>query len=77
MPDGLGGHRDGTNSLKRDILSIARQRIHNQRIVASEVMGQRGFELTWKFLLHRLFVTLTILRQRAPGWPQDLRGTWL
>ncbi len=70
-------HRDGTNSLKRDILGLARQRIRNQRIVAREVMGQRGLGLAWRFLLHRLFATLTILRARAPGWPQDLRGTWL
>ncbi len=70
------GHRDGTNSLKRDILGLARQRIRNQRIVARDVMGLRGFSLAWKFLLYRLFASLTILRQRAPGWTQDLRGIW-
>ncbi len=70
------GHRDGTNSLKRDTLGLARQRIRNQRLVAREVMGLRGFGLAWKFFLHRLFASLAILRQRAPGWAQDLRGTW-
>ena len=69
-------HRDGTNSLKRDHLGLARQRIQNQRVVARDVLGLRGMPLAWKFFLHRLFATLTIVRQRQPGWTQSLRGTW-
>jgi glycosyltransferase involved in cell wall biosynthesis len=71
------GHREGTNSLKRDYLGIARMRIRNQRIVATEVQGLRGFELGWKFLLHRLFSTIAILRGRETGWQQSLKGTWM
>ncbi len=70
-------HREGTNTLKRDHVGLARQRIRNQRIVAREVLGMRGPALAWKFFLHRLFVTLNILRLREPGWTQALRGTWL
>lgn len=70
-------HREGTNSLKRDIIGLARQRIVNQRIVACDVLGMRGARLAWKFFLHRLFATFTIVRQRNPGWAQDLRGTWM
>ena len=70
-------HRDGTNMFKRDHLGMARQRIHNQQIVARDVMGQGGIGLAWKFFLHRLFATITILRLREPGWKQSLRGTWL
>ena len=69
-------HREGTNSLKRDTLGLARQRIRNQRIVARDVMGQRGAALAWKFFLHRLFATFTIVRRRDAGWARELRGTW-
>jgi glycosyltransferase involved in cell wall biosynthesis len=69
-------HRDGTNALKRDFLGLARQRIHNQRVVARDVLGLRGLRLAWKFFLHRLFASFTIVRQRQPGWTQSLRGTW-
>jgi len=70
-------HREGMNSLKRDYLGMARQRIKNQRIVARDVMGLRGFSLAWKFFLHRLFATIAILRTRNFGWQKELRGTWL
>ena len=70
------GHRDGTNSLKRDYLGMARQRIRNQRIVARDVQGLRGFSFAWKVLLHRLFASITILRGRERGWIQSLKGTW-
>lgn len=70
------GHREGTNSQKRDHLAMARMRIRNQRIVARDVQGLRGITLAWKFLLHRLFSTIAILRGREPGWPQALKGTW-
>lgn len=70
------GHREGTNSLKRDYLGLARQRIRNQRIVARDVQGLRGFSFAWKFLLHRLFATITIVRGRETGWLQSLKGTW-
>jgi GT2 family glycosyltransferase len=69
-------HREGTNSSKRDHLAMARMRIRNQHIVAREVQGLRGITLAWKFLLHRLFSTIAILRARDPGWPQALKGTW-
>lgn len=69
-------HRDGGGAHKRDLLALARQRIRNQKLVARDVMGLRGFRFAWKFLLYRLFASLTILRRRAPGWLTDLRGTW-
>jgi glycosyltransferase involved in cell wall biosynthesis len=69
-------HRDGTNSLKRDHFGLARQRIQNQRVVARDVMGLRGLSLAWKFFLHRLFASFTIVRGRQPGWKDALRGTW-
>ncbi len=70
-------HREGMNSLKRDYLGMARQRIRNQRIVARDVMGLRGFSLAWKFFLHRIFASIAIVRTRNFGWQKELRGTWL
>lgn len=70
------GHREGTNSQKSDHLAMARMRIRNQRIVAREVQGLRGFPLAWKFLLHRVFSSVAILRSREIGWQQSLKGTW-
>ncbi len=70
------GHREGTSSLKRDYLGLARQRIRNQRIVARDVQGLGGFTLAWKFLLHRIFASITILRGRETGWRDSLKGTW-
>lgn len=70
-------HREGGGSHKRDILGLARQRVTNQRVVARDVMGLRGPNLVWKFFLHRLFATLSIVRQRNAGWWLDLRGTWM
>ncbi len=70
-------HREGTNSIKRDVTGLARQRIRNQRIVANEVMGLSGFALMWKFLLHRLFATITIVRKRHANWTRELLGTWM
>ena len=69
-------HRDGAVSRPRNLTNIARMRIRNQRLVAREVLGLRGPVFEAKLLLHRLFATISVLRQRGPGWPQELLGTW-
>ena len=69
-------HRDGTNSLKSDQVSLARQRLRNQEIVSRDVLGMNGFSLHWRLLLHRLFVSFNLLRRRETGWRDALQGTW-
>jgi GT2 family glycosyltransferase len=69
-------HRDGSNSLKRDVKGIARQRIRNQRVVARDVLGLSGTAFEAKLLLHKLFVTVAVVRRHDPSWKQELLGTW-
>jgi GT2 family glycosyltransferase len=70
-------HHCGTNTLKRDTAALARMRLQNQRLVAREVLGLGGPSFEAKLLLHRLFVTVAILRRRAPGWAREVMGTWI
>jgi GT2 family glycosyltransferase len=69
-------HRDGSNSLKRDVKGIARQRIRNQRLVARDVLGLSGAGFEAKLLLHKLFVSIAVIRRRDRSWKQELLGTW-
>ena len=69
-------HRDGAVSRPRDLQSIARMRIRNQRTVARDVLGLRGPVFELKLLLHRLFATISVLRRRDPAWRQEILGTW-
>ncbi len=69
-------HRDASNSLKRDVQSIARQRVRNQQLVAGEVLGLGGPGLWAKLLLHKLFVSIAIARRGGSSWKEELRGTW-
>jgi GT2 family glycosyltransferase len=69
-------HRDSSSPHKRNARALARTRMRNQRLVAREIMGLREPALTAKLLLHRLFVTLYLLRRRGPGTWGELLGTW-
>ncbi len=69
-------HRDAPSSWKRDARAMARMRIRNQRLVAREIMGLSGPVLEFKLLLHRLFASVSIVRQRGPNWRPALMGTW-
>ena len=71
-------HRDGAAARPRDDhRARARMRIRNQRLVATDVLGLRGPVLALKMLLHRLFVSVSILRSRPPAWRDELIGTWI
>jgi GT2 family glycosyltransferase len=69
-------HRDAPSTFKRNTRELARMRVRHQRLVAHDILGLREPALTWKLLLHRLFASVSILRQRRPAWPQELLGTW-
>ena len=69
-------HRDAPSTWKRDHRQLARSRLRNQRLVARDVIGLRGWPLEWKLVLHRIFVTIYLLRRRGFGWGQELFGTW-
>ena len=69
-------HRDASSPWKRDPGAMMRMRLRNQRLVSREIMGLSGPLLEWKMLLHRLFVSVYILRTRPPGWTDALIGAW-
>jgi GT2 family glycosyltransferase len=69
-------HNDAPSTFKRNAPALARMRLRHQRIVARDILGLREPWLTLKLLLHRLFVTLCVLRRRGPAWTGELLGTW-
>ena len=69
-------HRDGAAARPRNLTSMARSRFRNQRLVAREVLGLHGPVFEAKLLLHRLFASVSVLRQRGPMWKAELAGTW-
>ena len=74
--DAVYEHRSQPSEFKRDARALAASRIRHQRMVAEDVLGLRGVAFELKFLLHRLFATASILRQRPPQWREELKGTW-
>lgn len=69
-------HRDAPSTFKRNTRELARMRVRHQRLVAHDILGLQEPVLTLKLLLHRLFASISILRQRSPTWQQELLGTW-
>lgn len=69
-------HRSQSSAFKRDHLALARSRIANQRCVARDILGLQGATFHSKFLLHKLFITATLLRSRRPGSLSEILGTW-
>ncbi len=74
--EALCQHRDAPSSWKRDAAAMARMRIRNQRLVAREIMGLSGPVCEWKLLLHRLFSSVSIVRQGGANRLPALIGTW-
>lgn len=69
-------HDDAPSTWKRNLLPLARSRIRNQRLVARDVMGFSGPAFELKLLLHRLFVTVYLLRRGGRGAWTEIAGTW-
>ncbi|MDD5261013.1 MAG: glycosyltransferase family 2 protein [Methylacidiphilales bacterium] len=74
--DAFYEHFSPESSAKSDKRALARMRLHNQKIIAREVMGLGRVETQAKLLLHRLFTSFVIIRERNPGWARELEGTW-
>lgn len=69
-------HNSRPSSTKSNRRELARMIVRNQRITARDVLGLRGFTLTWKLTLHRLFQTIAVLRDPQPDYWQAIRGFW-
>lgn len=70
-------HFPSMSPAKRNYFSNARMSARNRRLIAREVQALGGWELLWKDALHRLFVTIFLLRTRPAGWVPTLAGNWL
>ena len=57
-------HREGTEESTPDHIGLSRMYMRNQRHVAREVLGMKGFQIGVKQFAHRLFVSLAIVRQK-------------
>ena len=55
-------HRDAPSIFKNNARQLARMRFRHQRLVARDILGLREPMLTFKLLLHRCFVSISILR---------------
>ncbi len=69
-------HRDATSTFKRNARQLARMRVRHRRIIARDIIGVREPALTFKLLLHRVFASAAVLRNRQPSWKQELLGIW-
>ncbi|MEY4939531.1 MAG: hypothetical protein RIQ93_1266 [Verrucomicrobiota bacterium] len=69
-------HNSRPSATKSNRRELARMIVRNQRIVAHDVLGLRGFTLAWKLALHRLFQTVAVIRAPQPGRWQAIRGFW-
>jgi GT2 family glycosyltransferase len=54
----------------------AQMSARHRRLIAREIQGLDGWELWWKDTLHRLFVSIFLLRTRPAGWAAQTMGTW-
>lgn len=70
-------HFPSMSPAKRNHFRNAKMSSAHRRLIARDVQRLGAFELWWKDALHRLFVTVFLLRTRPEGWRQLIAGTWL
>src|SRR5262249_51600030 len=69
-------HFPSMSPAKRNHFRNARMSAHHRRLIAREVQRLGPWELLWKDLLHRLFVSVFLLRTRPEGWAAQIAGNW-
>jgi GT2 family glycosyltransferase len=70
-------HHDAPSSYKRDPRALLHQRLHNQRRIAREILRIPEPALTLKMLLHRLFISVCVLRGGSPTRWKEVVGAWI
>jgi GT2 family glycosyltransferase len=70
-------HFPSMSPAKRSHFKYARMSAQHRRLIAREIQGLNGWELCWKDALHRLFVTVFLLRTRPAGWLRQIAGNWM
>lgn len=69
-------HRSIQSGVKSARFHLARMTITNQRLIAREAQGKTRWEIFWKSLLHRVFVSAALVKSRRTGWIGELAGLW-
>ena len=69
-------HLSVQSGVKASRFYLGRMTVQNQKRIAREAMGKGGWEVFWKSLLHRGFVTAALLKGRRSGWVGELAGMW-
>lgn len=69
-------HFPSISPAKRNYFRNAQMSSRHRRLIAREVQGLSGWKLWWKDLLHRLFVSVFLLRTRPSGWIAQIAGNW-
>jgi GT2 family glycosyltransferase len=69
-------HFPSMSPAKRSFFKYARMSARHRRLIARDIQGLHGWELCWKDTLHRLFVTIFLLRTRPAGWLRQIAGNW-
>jgi len=70
------GHLSIQSGIKHNRFALARMAIRNQRKIAREAMGMGWPELVFKSLVHRIFLTVALLRGKRKGLWGEITGTW-
>jgi len=69
-------HFPSLSPAKRNNFRNARMSAQHRRLIARDIQGLSGWELLWKDMLHRLFVSIFLLRTRPTGWDAQIMGNW-
>jgi hypothetical protein len=67
-------HHSLTSEFKRDPAALTAGKLHNQALIAREILGLKGWSLWWRWQLHRLFLTAVLVLRRPARWRDELRG---
>lgn len=69
-------HLSIQSGVKANRFHLGRMAVRNQRRIAREAMGKGAWEVFWKSLAHRGFLSLALLKRRRRGWVGELAGIW-
>lgn len=64
------------SDLKKDPIKLTQMKIKNQGIIAKEILKLSPFELFFKKLLHRIFLTICFIKERKKPLLPHLIGLW-
>jgi|GEM_PF-907334 len=67
-------HHSQPSEFKADPAALTAGKLHNMAVIAREVMKVPRFR--WKWEMHRIFVSISLLLRRPSQWREELRGVW-